>query len=297
MNNLKYLVLIVAIATSKTLFCQNIIKVKTALEFANAIGSDITIEVIGDIIDISNLPENFKKNNCEIGGSSGQELVISNVNNLTIQGIGASQVKLITKPTYGNVLVFEKSSNIKIENIFAGHGPEKGECIGGVFKFIDSKKINIKNSTMDGSGIEGIRAINVTDLIMTNSIITNCTSSILSLFDCRNISFEDCDFKENKNYNLIRISSSIGVSFLRCKIKDNFAMPNPDTSGFDVKSFCEWFNFSYSIFDIDESISVKVTECIISNNESCNLSKNKADLELINCVVKNNVFYKMYFNN
>lgn len=207
--------------------------------------------------------------------------MISGVNNLKIIGIGNKPVEIMTKPVYGDVLVFKKCENITIENVNAGHGPEKGGCTGGVFNFLDCKNININKSIMYGSGMEGITAENVTNLKCNKSIITGCTYSIVTLKQCKKFEFNNCKFSENQEFDLVNISACSGILFNECKFSDN-------QTGVDQYS-------DYSIFNVDNDVKIILKDCKIANNKAVYLCKNDNKIEFMNCIFENNEFKKGKF--
>lgn len=268
-------------------FCQSstIIKVNNALEFVEAIGSNRTIQLAGNTIYLSDISSSKSGSNYRFDEEyDGHELVIFDVSNLKIIGLGPKPVKIITKPVYGDVLVFNNCSDIFLENIDAGHGPEKGGCTGGVLNFFDSKNISIKNSVLFGSGMEGITAEQVEKLNCENTIIRGCTYSIMTLINCEQIKFNDCEFYDNKEFDLINLFDCINVSFSKCNISNN-------QTGYSE----EYDFYDYSIFNINQSMGIKLEECNITNNMSCYFSKKANSFDFKDCTLENNDFKKGKF--
>ena len=251
-------------------------------EFVNAIGSDRIIQLKGSTIYISEISSkeqgaNYRFNDADSDDS--YELVIFGVSNMKIEGLGNEPVKIITKPEYGNVLVFENCNNITIENIEAGHGPEKGYYIGGVFKIINSTNFTINKSIMYGSGIEGITAENVTGLKCNNSIIRECSYGIMTLYECFDFEFNNCEFSDNEEFDLVNISNCTNVKFSICTFVNNKTSTNYD--------FVE-----YAVFNVDESKSISINDCLIKNNVANFFYKKEGSIELNNIKLENNLFEK-----
>ncbi len=268
-------------------FCQSstVIKVNNALEFVEAIGSNRTIQLEGNTIYLSDISSSKSGNNYRFDQEyDGHELVIFDVSNLKIIGLGLKPVKIITKPVYGDVLVFNNCSDILLENIDAGHGPEKGGCTGGVLNFSDSKNISIKNSVLFGSGMEGITAEKIKNLNCDNTIIRGCTYSIMTLNNCGEIKFNNCEFSDNGEFDLINFSDCINVTFSKCNISNN-------QTGYSE----EYDFYDYSIFNINQSMGVKLEECNITNNMSCYFSKKASSFDMKDCTLENNDFKKGNF--
>jgi len=254
-------------------------------EFVKAIGSDRIIQLKGSTIYFSEISSkeqgaNYRFNDADSDDS--YELVIFGVSNMKIAGLGHEPVKIITKPEYGNVLVFENCDNITIENIEAGHGPEKGYCIGGVFKIINSKNFTINNSVMYGSGIEGITAENVTGLKCNNSIIRECSYSIMTLDNCTDFEFNNCEFSDNEEFDLVNISNCTNVKFSVCTFSNN-------------KTSTEYDFMDYAVFAVNDSKSISINDCLIKNNVANFFYKKEDSIELNNTNFENNSFTKGMF--
>ena len=251
-------------------------------QFVDAIGSDRTIQLKGSTIYLSNVSPGKSGSNYRFAEEyDGYELVITGVSNLKIIGLGNKPVKIITKPVYGDVIVFENCTNITIENVDAGHGPEKGECSGGVFNFFNSKNITINKSIMYGSGMEGITAKTVTGLKCNNSIIRGCTYSIMSLDNCNEFEFNNCEFTDNEKFDLVNISNCIGVKFNSCVFGNN-------RTGTDEYS-------DYALFNVIQSMSVVLKDCTVESNLTAFFCKKANTIELSSTKLENNSFKKGNF--
>lgn len=256
--------------------------VDTPDDFVNAIGSDRVIQLKGSTIYLSNVSSTKQGTNYKFNQEyDGHELVIFGVNNLKIVGLGNKPVKIITKPVYGDVLVFENCNNITIENVEAGHGPEKGGCTGGVFNISNSKNFIINKSIMYGSGMEGITTENVTGLKCNNSIIKGCTYSIMTLNNCNDFEFNSCEFNDNKEYDLVNISNCINVKFNSCSFANNQT---------GTEEYAD-----YAIFNVSQSMSIVLKDCMIENNLTSYFCKKANTIELNNTKLENNSFKKGNF--
>lgn len=261
----------------------NVITVDTPDEFVDAIGSDRTIQLKGSSIYLSNVSSGKRGNNYKFDeyGYGKQNLTIFGVNNLKIIGLGNKPVKVITNPVDGYVFSFENCNNITIENVDAGHGPIKGTCVAGVFYISKSKNFTINKSILFGSGTEGITAENVTGLKCNNSIIRDCTQSIMSLNNCNDFQFDSCEFSGCKEFDLINISNCINVKFNSCFIFNNKTGTTENTS--------------YALFNVSQSMSTVVKDCIIENNLSSYFCKKANTIEMNNTKFENNTFKKGNF--
>ncbi|MCY6353719.1 right-handed parallel beta-helix repeat-containing protein [Clostridium sp. ZS2-4] len=203
----------------------------------------------------------------------GHQLVIKNVNNLTIKGEDESKVNLLIDPRYANVLTFRDCNNVNISNIIAGHYPDKGECTGGVFVFNNSKNISIDNSVLFGCGTEGVNLDNVENFTFDNSTIKDCSYGIMTLMNCKNIKFTNSKFHDNRQFDLITISNGKYVEFNKCEIYNN------KTGEFD-----------YYLFNVDIYSNVTVNNCNIHDNKVNYFVDNKQNITFTNVKYNNNNF-------
>jgi hypothetical protein len=274
-------VFVVLITT--TLYSQKkVYTITNVNEFYNSIGPDRILELEPGTYYISEIT--VEKENPYVSFNQeydGNELVISNVKKLTIKGTGTKPSKIITKPVYGDVLVFDGCNDINIENIEAGHGPEPGGCTGGVLHFISTDKIIITGCILYGSGTEGITAENVNNLTCRESIIKNCTYGIMTLTNCLNINFTDCDFKNNKEFDLINITSSKNVKFDECVINNN-------TTG--IESYSD-----YCLFNLSDCENIQLTSSDIRNNKTCYFATETVEFKISKTEMYNNNFVKGKF--
>jgi hypothetical protein len=256
---------------------QKTVKVKNVAEFLKAIKSDVTIQLVGKEVfnfasDVAEAKEYYSYEEVY----DGFELHIKNVKNLIIQGT-TQLSELMTNPQYGNVIVFENCSNIKIQSVNAGHGPQKGSCVGGVFKFVNSNDITIDKSILYGSGIEGITAENVNNLTCSFSTIKECTYGIMTLNTCNNINFTTCQFFDNQEFDLVSVSNSNKVFFNGCTFRDN-------------KTGQEDYS-EYALFNLENTV-VELNNCTIENNLTHYLCNQQAALQLKNTKLNKNNFAK-----
>jgi sulfur relay (sulfurtransferase) DsrF/TusC family protein len=258
------------------------VTVKTVDEFLKAIASNTTIQLQGHSFHISDLaqPNRSGENYSFREVYDGHELLIFNVQNLKIIGLGKDLVRLYAKPEYGNVIAFDNCTNITIENVDAGHGASKGSCSGGVFKIENTSNFFIKNTVMYGSGIEGITTNNVTNLVCSNSFIRSCTYSIMTLTSSKDILFENCLFEDNGVYDLVNITSCENINFKNCSFEKN----RTESS-------------TYSLFKISSSSTIKLENCFVESNAADYFCNDSKALILQNVEINHNDFVKGQYQN
>ncbi len=231
-----------------------VIRVHSVDTFIAAIGSNRVIELDPGTYVLS---EAFEKqiSNPSVSITTDYvdaELHILGVSNLTIRGASRGETKILTQPTFGNVLVFDFGGRIVLENLVLGHGPEPGFCTGGVLKFQTCRDVTIRNCRLFGSGTEGIFAERTDVLRVRKTTIEQCSYNILSLSECTDVTFEDCRFSNNQSQvgGFINLYASSDVRFTRSVIDNN-------RSG-----------LSAYLFETTEMKSpVRISGCRITDNE------------------------------
>jgi hypothetical protein len=269
------LLLVCASASIALAYGQKTVRVSNVEEFLNALASNVVIEAQAGKYDVSDFTEMSGSSYSYERVYDGKELVITGLQNLTIKGKG---VEFVTKPAYGNVFFFKNCDKITIEGITAGHSPDKGSCVGGVLKFLDTPSVTISNCKLYGSGIEGITAENVSNLTCKNTDIYECTYGLLTLVKVKNATFEKCTLRDSKEFDLINISNSGNVTFKDCKITGNQT---------GVESFTD-----YALFNVSNTTKVTVEKCLIENNVAQYFSKDKKAVVVKSTTLNKNQFKK-----
>lgn len=203
----------------------------------------------------------------------GYEIQIKDINNLTIEAEQGAKVNLLIDPRYAYVMHFTNSNNINISGVVAGHYPNKGECVGGVFKFENCKDIKIDNSDLFGCGTEGLTLDNVDRLQFINSTIRDCSYGIMTVKNSSNLNFSNSTFKDNEKYYLINISHS-DANFEKCNIINNKILSD----------------YSQNLFSLDIYSKVSVSNSTIEKNLSKTLTNEKDNITFKNVIFKGNDF-------
>ena len=242
------------------------IVVSNAKEFIEALGSNriIDMDYSGDynlskweFSDDLELPEGVRWSPV----FDGAELVISGINNLTINGGGpdGANSRIIVDPRYAFVMKFEYCSDIVIDGPTAMHSVG-GSCEGGVFGFSDSSRITISYTEMYGSGTEGLTLSNVSDMKVKDSVISNCTYYIMTITGGENIAFENCIFAHNQEFTLVNVSGTKNASFTNCAFNNNRG----------------------EMFDVKDT-TITVSNSSFSRNNTDSPIQHSRNVEFINC--------------
>lgn len=210
--------------------------VKDAIEVSNAGDLIDAIEAGADIVlttDINLTPtldelyeidsSEFKKEHKNVkleSGFDGVELVITDIDGLTIRGKDGKKVELQVEPRYADVLRFENCANISISSLIMGHTPDMGSCVGDVVEFVDCENIKLEGVDLYGCGAYGIVASNTDDIRAENSVIRDCSYGMIDISDCSNAYFENCTVTGIGGYGVIRASDS-DVTLDKCSFNNN----------------------------------------------------------------------------
>lgn len=199
------------------------VTVSNVEELLAALGSNKHIKLKPGIYNLSDLEQRYSGSKSIYWEEEfdGNELILDEICNLTLEGLGDKPVEIVVEPRYADVLTFINCNKISLKNIKAGHTIEKGECSGGVLNFNSSKDIDISNSIFYGCGTYGIIAQNTEKLKFHNSIIEECTNGAMTINGCNDFTFTDSIFRKCENFNLIGIHSSSNIVYDKCEISDN----------------------------------------------------------------------------
>ena len=159
---------------------QEIIHVKTANEFLQALGSDRKIILDCALLDLHTATDyGWGSSAFYLWQESfdGPELLIHDVYNLTIEAPGQNKKahSISAVPRYANVLSFYRCGDLTLRGFTAGHTEAPGECSGGVLYFEDCERIQIDSCGLFGCGILGIRASFCSSLTAENCDIYDCS--------------------------------------------------------------------------------------------------------------------------
>lgn len=199
------------------------VTVSNADELVAALGSNKIIKVEPGTYDLSKV--RYKTSSDSVSWTSvydGEELTLTGIVNLTIEGSGSGQSEIVVEPRYANIFKFIDSSSISLRNLKIGHTIIKDyECNAGVIELQSSDTINIDKCTLYGCGSEGIYASGVSDLKFTDSVIENCNLRVMTIINSKNMSFTNGTFRNCKYISMFDFWSSNGIVFDKCLIDSN----------------------------------------------------------------------------
>jgi len=252
--------------------------VTTAQEFLDAIGSDRTIVVDAEILELT--PTLLESRNKGLKLSyeearttrkkvfyveefDGPELHIANVQNLKIVA-GMDIVILQIDPRYADVISFSRCSGITLKGITFGHS-EEGYCSQGVLGFDNCSDVTVDRCDLFGCGTEGICVSNCTNMMFKATKIRDCSYHIMHLGNSSHITFDSCQFFRNREFNQVNISECTNVLFDNCMFANNTG----------------------ELFNVDCPVTMR--DCVILHDEMF-WGDDDGNVEYINCITEE------YFN-
>ena len=173
----------------------------------------------------------------------GFELVIKNVENLTIEGTDSDRAATYfqTDPRYAAVLAFENCTYVNLSTITMGH-TNTGNCYGSVIDFRGCEAIAVGNADLYGCGVIGLNLEYCTNYLFCNNVtIRECYSGPLGNEGSSGVwQFDNCSLVDSTSSCLFDIDG-LDITFNNCKFGDreteNFMFSDRITA-----NNCEWGN-------------------------------------------------------
>jgi hypothetical protein len=199
------------------------VTVSNADELVAALGSNKIIKVKPGTYNLSKV--RYKTNSNNVSWTQvmdGDELTLTGIVNLTIEGDGKEQTEIVVEPRYANIFKFTDSSDISLKNLKLGHTIIKDyECDAGVVDFERTDSIKIDGCTLYGCGSEGISAFDVNNLDFTNSVIENCNFCVMYINNSNNMNFTNSTFRNCTFGSMFNMWNCEKIVFDKCLIENN----------------------------------------------------------------------------
>ncbi len=214
------------------------IRVTNVDELLAAIAPNAVIELAAGVYDLSAASNYgsdthsswYSWNGVYSNDEVAAELVIQNVDGLTLRGAGLEETTIAAVPRYANVIKFAGCNNLTVANLTAGHTTEPGFCSGGVLKLENCTDVNIDTCGLYGCGTIGIQAQNSSRLNVTNSSIYECSYGAVDVHQCQDVVISACDVHhhgtregQGEAMNVFSVSYGEGFTVYNCRIHDNRA--------------------------------------------------------------------------
>ncbi len=228
------------------------VRVSTAAELIDAIEPNTIIQLAAGTYDVSKVPQ--KKRTFVVYEDSydaaAGDLVIRNVQNLTIVGPAGRGAKIVTPERYSRVLTLRNCRGVELAGLTVGHSPGEGYCTGGVIRIEKVRGLTVTHCDLFGCGTEGLEMTDLADATFRDTTIRDCTYGILTLRRGSNITFRECRFAGNKEFHGMVVHDSQAVTFRGCTIEKNVLNST----------------ISSPLFKITSSSDVKLIDSIVRNN-------------------------------
>lgn len=214
------------------------IRVTNVDELLAAIAPNTVIELAAGLYDLSTASNYgtdthssyYSWNGVYSNDEVAAELVIQNVDGLTLRGAGLEETTIAAVPRYANVIKFTGCNNLTVTNLTAGHTTEPGFCSGGVLKLENCTDVNIDSCGLYGCGTIGIQAQSCSRLNVTNSSIYECSYGAVDVYQCQDVVISACDVHhhgtregQGEAMNIFSVSYGEGFTIYNCRIHDNRA--------------------------------------------------------------------------
>lgn len=214
-----------------------VVRVKTVDEFLAAIAPNTVIELAEGVYDLSKASNYGKDSGSDyytwnLDGVSDisdvdSELIIHDVNDLTIRGAGMGKTSIEAVPRYANVIDFKGCREITVSDITAGHTMGQGFCTGGVILAESCYDVNVDTCGLYGCGTIGVRGLDCEKLNVTNCDIYECSDGAIEVYECRDVLVSGCDIHDiglKGDYNaycLFNVAFGSDITVYNCKIHNN----------------------------------------------------------------------------
>ena len=154
----------------------------------------------------------------------GYQLVIHNVQNLSIRGEIGKKTQVLAAPRYANVLYFRNSSNLWLQDLTVGHSPQKGDCSGGVLHFENCRQVDGGSLYLFGCGTVAVIAQGSKNLTVHDSDLYDCTYNALTMYNSSDVLVDNCHIYDmNCLGPLVELKGCTGATVQNCLIENSVA--------------------------------------------------------------------------
>ena len=126
----------------------------------------------------------------------GFQLVISGVQDLTIQGAGRDATRIQTDPRFADVLKFENCGNLTLRGFTAGHTVQAEGCEGDVIDLGDCQNVLLEDLGLFGCGFIGVNANQCQELDIRTCDIYSCSGIGINLSDVKDCKVTGCTIRD-----------------------------------------------------------------------------------------------------
>ena len=171
----------------------------------------------------------------------GLELVITGVDNLTIEGAEKDRTAthFLTDPRYAAVFAFEDCTYVNLSTFTMGH-TNTGDCYGSVIDFRYCEAIAVGNADLYGCGVVGLNLEYCTNYLLCNNLtIRECANGPLRNEGSDGTwEFDNCSLIDSRG-SCLYDTDGLNIIFNNCKFgnreTENFMFSDRITA-----NNCEW---------------------------------------------------------
>ena len=215
---------------SETVGDMTYVTARTVDEFLAAIGPNTVIELepgtyrLNEASGYAQPSGNPYYEWSEMG--DGYQLVIKNVENLTLRGSGKVSTTIATDPRYANVLCLQNCTDLVLEDFTAGHTDGMGECSGGVLYLNACQQAQLERLGLYGCGTVGLTTDLCSDVTLRDSDIYDCSSAAFVSYTSKNITVSNCRIynigdDQYGGWTFFELTSSNGIRIEKCELSDS----------------------------------------------------------------------------
>jgi hypothetical protein len=206
--------------------------IETVAEFIDRISSQRTLLIANRALTIT---DGFPVSTQHVSWDDvfdGKEMIIRGAINLSLKGHSGT---ILAIPRYAWVLTFSHCRGTSLLDLTLGH-TVTGTCQGGVIKFKNCEKVEIRDCDLFGSGTYGFEFEDCKSVRIEGTTVRDCSYGILSIKNCQDVKFIDCKFSRNREFDLCTFEGQAEqIMFQRCLFDGNFSR----NAMFNLKSITE----------------------------------------------------------
>ncbi|GAB4398355.1 MAG: hypothetical protein OHK0053_16830 [Microscillaceae bacterium] len=269
---------------------QKTVYVSTPSELIEQIAPDRIIRLKSSLFLLSET--NLRTNNPYVNlryEKEGLAIEIRQVDNLSLIGEKAMNVRLIHNGRNQTILRFTDCKNLRLQDLEIGFGAGPRPAEGRLLVFQNVKGLNLSNLRLWGGSREALHLVSVQEGRFDNLLISHCTQHALTLLNCAQIDFMNCHFVGNQGLDLLNILASEKINLEACRIEYN-----------QTGTGAEYDSYALINAPLPEGILSPVIflkKCLILANYAQYFCRSVTAASLSDCQVEYNIFVQGYNSN
>ena len=206
------------------------VAVRNVDEFLAAIASDTAITMEAGTYNLSQASDYGQKTDGKYyyweKVSDGYELVLHEIQNLVIQGLGVNATTIETDPRHADVIKMENCSDVIMHGFTAGHTRDRGDCGGDVIELVKCSNVEMYDLGLYGCGVVGLFTKEGRNITIHDSDIYDCASSAFQLEYTDGVTISDCNIYQigansGGGYAVFHLAGCSDMLIEDCTIYDN----------------------------------------------------------------------------